>query len=198
MAGSCLRSDGQSLSSAVGNPRRQPGGGDEMAARNLHAALQPPAPGFRAICSKGVTKRWWWRPGRRIYLQVVSTYIHLNPARAGLIEIGRERLKRYRWSSYPWYLNGAGQAAEWLCRERVMGSLGLAAGGQRIRSVYRKPGAGVGEQGRAQGAGGAMAGVAAGLVCGEEGLCGEATGTHGAGGARAAQGIAQRRGQRGA
>ncbi len=59
------------------------------------------------------------------YLQVVSTYIHLNPARAGLIEVGRERLKKYRWSSYPWYLHRAGQGPEWLCRERVMGSLGL-------------------------------------------------------------------------
>ncbi|MGA2556304.1 MAG: transposase [Verrucomicrobiota bacterium] len=59
------------------------------------------------------------------YLQVVSTYIHLNPARAGLIEVGGERLKRYRWSSYPWYLNRAGQGPVWLCRERVMGSLGL-------------------------------------------------------------------------
>ena len=29
------------------------------------------------------------------YFPVVSTYIHLNPARAGLIRIGQERLKRY-------------------------------------------------------------------------------------------------------
>ena len=43
------------------------------------------------------------------YLEMVSTYIHLNPARAGLIRIGREKLKRYRWSSYPWYLKPAGQ-----------------------------------------------------------------------------------------
>lgn len=63
--------------------------------------------------------------GEKDYLQVVSTYIHLNPARAGLIEFGRERLKSYRWSSYPWYVNGAGQGPAWLCRERVMGSLGL-------------------------------------------------------------------------
>ena len=59
------------------------------------------------------------------YFEVVSTYIHLNPARAGLIGIGAERLKRYRWSSYPWYLNRAGKPAGWLSRERVMGSLGL-------------------------------------------------------------------------
>ena len=43
------------------------------------------------------------------YFPVVSTYIHLNPVRTGLIRIGEERLKRYRWSSYPWYLNRAGK-----------------------------------------------------------------------------------------
>src|SRR5665213_1655480 len=43
------------------------------------------------------------------YLEVVSSYIHLNPARAGLIEIGKERLKTYRWSSYPRYLAGEGK-----------------------------------------------------------------------------------------
>jgi putative transposase len=59
------------------------------------------------------------------YFAVVSSYIHLNPARAGLIQIGAERLKRYRWSSYPWYLNRVGKRAVWLRTERVMGSLGL-------------------------------------------------------------------------
>jgi putative transposase len=57
------------------------------------------------------------------YLQVVSTYIHLNPARAGLIRMGRDKLKRYRWSSFPWYLSL--RCPDWLCREVVMGSLGL-------------------------------------------------------------------------
>jgi REP element-mobilizing transposase RayT len=59
------------------------------------------------------------------YFQVVSTYIHLNPARAKLISVGQERLKRYRWSSYPWYLNRAGKRPVWLRTDRVMGSLGL-------------------------------------------------------------------------
>jgi hypothetical protein len=36
------------------------------------------------------------------YFAVVSPSIHLNPARAGLIRVGEERLARYRWSSYPW------------------------------------------------------------------------------------------------
>jgi REP element-mobilizing transposase RayT len=62
---------------------------------------------------------------KEAYFQVASTYIHLNPARAKLIRVGRERLKRYRWSSYPWYLNRAGKRPEWLRTDRVMGSLGL-------------------------------------------------------------------------
>ena len=60
------------------------------------------------------------------YFQVVSTYIHLNPARSGLIAIGEEKLKRYRWSSYPWYLSR--QAPAWLSRERVLASVGLSPG----------------------------------------------------------------------
>jgi putative transposase len=70
------------------------------------------------------------------YFQVVSTYIHLNPARAGLIALGRERLKRYRWSSYPWYLNRAAQRPAWLRVERVMASLGLPPGQLKGYEAY--------------------------------------------------------------
>jgi putative transposase len=63
------------------------------------------------------------------YLQIVSTYIHLNPARAGLIRIGRDKLKGYHWSSYPWYLSR--QCPGWLNRGKVMGSLGLKEGDRR-------------------------------------------------------------------
>jgi len=58
-----------------------------------------------------------------IYFQTVSTYIHLNPARAKLIEIGQERLWAYPWSSYPSYVRG--EWPGWLERERVMASVGL-------------------------------------------------------------------------
>jgi hypothetical protein len=50
--------------------------------------------------------------GQGNYFAVVSTYIHLNPARAGLIRIGEERLRKYRWSSYPSYLKVVGAAPE--------------------------------------------------------------------------------------
>ena len=68
--------------------------------------------------------------------EVVSTYIHLNPARAGLVAAGRERLKRYRWSSYPGYLNRAGRRPAWLCVERVLGSLRLRPGDARGYEAY--------------------------------------------------------------
>ena len=57
------------------------------------------------------------------YFQVVSTYIHLNPARAGLIRLGEEPLKTYRWSSYPLYLKGDRKSAPWLRREGVLGEM---------------------------------------------------------------------------
>ena len=70
------------------------------------------------------------------YFQVVSTYIHLNPARAQLVNVGRQRLKRYRWSSYPWYLKRAGKRPVWLRVERVMGSLGLGLGDAKGYEAY--------------------------------------------------------------
>src|SRR5271168_3635592 len=62
------------------------------------------------------------------YFEVVGSYIHLNRARAGLIRIGREPLKRYRWSSYPAYVSRSVPATPWLCRERVLAASGLAEG----------------------------------------------------------------------
>lgn len=58
--------------------------------------------------------------------QFVSTYIHLNPARAGLISIGKDKLARYPWSSFPSYLRRS--CPEWLHRAKVLGSLQLREG----------------------------------------------------------------------
>ena len=68
------------------------------------------------------------------YFQTVSTYIHLNPARSGLIAVGKDKLQRYRWSSYPWYLSR--RVPEWLSRERVLSSLGLAPGQAKGYEAY--------------------------------------------------------------
>src|SRR5580658_3582231 len=70
------------------------------------------------------------------YFEVVGTYIHLNPARAGLIEIGKEPLRRYRWSSYPWYLKPAGQGPLWLRRERVLEALRLTEKDRKGYEAY--------------------------------------------------------------
>ncbi|MGD0813722.1 MAG: transposase [Verrucomicrobiota bacterium] len=70
------------------------------------------------------------------YLETVSTYIHLNPARAGVIKIGKEKLKAYRWSSYPWYLSLPGRGPAWLERRRVMEGLRLKPEDRRGYEVY--------------------------------------------------------------
>jgi hypothetical protein len=70
------------------------------------------------------------------YLEAVSTYIHLNPVRAGLIEAGKEKLKSYRWSSYPWYVSAPGRAPDWLERRRVLGALRLKSEERRGYEVY--------------------------------------------------------------
>ena len=70
------------------------------------------------------------------YFEVVGTYIHLNPARAGLIRVGQEPLKGYRWSSYPWYLSRSVQRPPWLCRERVLAGMGLGVEDRQGYEAY--------------------------------------------------------------
>jgi REP element-mobilizing transposase RayT len=70
------------------------------------------------------------------YFEVVGTYIHLNPARAGLIRPGAEPLRRYRWSSYPWYLKPAEQGPPWLRRDRVLEALRLTEQDRKGYEAY--------------------------------------------------------------
>jgi hypothetical protein len=53
-----------------------------------------------------------------------------------LIEIGKEPLQQYPWSSYPWYLNRAGKGPEWLRRDRVLEELGLVEDAARGYEAY--------------------------------------------------------------
>ena len=69
-----------------------------------------------------------------LYFQTLSTYIHLNPARAKWIRIGEQKLWEYPWSSYPQYVHGGGP--EWMVKERVLGSLGLGPKEQRGYEAY--------------------------------------------------------------
>ena len=70
------------------------------------------------------------------YFEVAATYIHLNPARAGLLRVGEDALRRYRWSSYPWYLKPAGQGPPWLRLDRVLEALRLTEKDRRGYEAY--------------------------------------------------------------
>lgn len=66
------------------------------------------------------------------YLRAACDYVHLNPARAGLVG-AEENLQSYRWSSYGGYLNPK-LRPEWLRIDRLLGEHGLQkddAGGRR-------------------------------------------------------------------
>lgn len=58
------------------------------------------------------------------YFSTVGSYIHLNPARAGLFDLNSGKLVNYRWSSFPLYLRPSVRP-DWLVVERVFGELGV-------------------------------------------------------------------------
>jgi len=55
------------------------------------------------------------------YWESVSSYIHLNPARAQLFDLKNGGLSDYPWSSYPAYIRSS-QRPPWLCVKRVLGA----------------------------------------------------------------------------
>ena len=55
------------------------------------------------------------------YFSTLSSYIHLNPARAGMLNPVRPVLSEYAWSSYPIYLQPSARE-NWLCVDRVLGN----------------------------------------------------------------------------
>ena len=59
-----------------------------------------------------------------MYLRVACDYVHLNPARAGLL--GAEgRLEDYAWSSFTEYLKPPKERVEWLRVDRLLGEMGI-------------------------------------------------------------------------
>ena len=62
--------------------------------------------------------------GHRDYLFPLADYIHLNPARAGMIE-DEAALVAYRWSSLPGYADAA-ERPEWLESGCILGEMGIA------------------------------------------------------------------------
>ena len=65
-----------------------------------------------------------------IYFRTVSDYIHLNPARAGLV---RERLLNYRWSSFPALVGAPQKRPRWLCANWVLDQGDRASGRWALR-----------------------------------------------------------------
>ena len=71
------------------------------------------------------------------YLRTVCDYVHLNPARAGLVQ-ERDRLEKYRWSSYPSYLREPRKRESWLRVDRLMGEHGLTKDNSRTRLEFAR------------------------------------------------------------
>jgi hypothetical protein len=60
------------------------------------------------------------------YFKTVCDYVHLNPARAGLLRT-RQTLRAFEWSSYGQYVGRPAQRAPWLRVDRLLGEMGIAA-----------------------------------------------------------------------
>jgi len=68
------------------------------------------------------------------YFRVVSDYIHLNPADAGMAIPGH--LVDYPWSSYPLYLKPASKRPVWLEVLQVLSACGLSNDSLKSRRAY--------------------------------------------------------------
>jgi REP element-mobilizing transposase RayT len=75
-------------------------------------------------------------PDSEMYFVTVSSYIHLNPARARLFNLKQGRLTDYVWSSYPHYLRSA-KRPQWLQVDKVFSCLGVIDD-RPGRSWYRR------------------------------------------------------------
>ncbi|HWM24003.1 MAG TPA: transposase [Chthoniobacterales bacterium] len=71
------------------------------------------------------------------YLRTAADYVHLNPARAGLLGKG-QNLATYCWSSYPAYLAAARKRPGWLRVDRVLGEHGLARDDAKGRREFER------------------------------------------------------------
>ncbi len=59
------------------------------------------------------------------YLKTVCDYVHLNPARAGLLAKNGP-LAKFPWSSYPAYLSKPARRPDWLSVDRLLGEHGIS------------------------------------------------------------------------
>jgi hypothetical protein len=58
------------------------------------------------------------------YLRTVCDYVHLNPARAGLLR-PEQRLRDFPWSTWPLYLEAPRRRPFWLRVDRLLGEYGI-------------------------------------------------------------------------
>ena len=72
------------------------------------------------------------------YFVRVSTYIHLNPFRAGLAGRPDRTLGSYKWSSYPYYLQPRRRRPDWLYTQRVLDGLHIEQDEARGRRLYEE------------------------------------------------------------
>lgn len=68
------------------------------------------------------------------YFRVVSEYIHLNPADAGVVKPGH--LADYPWSSYPLYLKPPSKRPDWLHVARVLNACEIGNDSLASRRAY--------------------------------------------------------------
>jgi putative transposase len=71
------------------------------------------------------------------YLRIACDYVHLNPARAGLLR-PEESLANYKWSSYPAYLERSAARPGWLRTDRVLGEHGLEEDNRKARLEFSR------------------------------------------------------------
>lgn len=69
------------------------------------------------------------------YLRTVCDYVHLNPARVGLVKKGKP-LGDYAWSSYPSYLIAPRRRQQWMRCDRLLGEHGIGKESHRSRLEF--------------------------------------------------------------
>ena len=75
--------------------------------------------------------------GSRGYMSTACDYVHLNPARAGLLR-AEDPLRAYPWSSYPAYLASPARRPLWLRVDRVLGECGIPKDDQGGRKRFER------------------------------------------------------------
>jgi putative transposase len=71
------------------------------------------------------------------YLKTVCDYVHLNPARAGLLS-RRRKLSAFQWSSYPEYLKARATRPTWLRVDRLLGEHGIPQDSAAGRAEFER------------------------------------------------------------